>query len=343
MNIFRPLIITLACVIPFKASAFLYYVIVDPAKSAQKTNQITQDSVQFAEKKAWDFKAMATDMMNSIAEFETDGNLTAFQTSTLSAASSETNNLKLQSSMEPPVGLCSVIEYSISDLTGDYGCALYGNQESYQSSLVFRGESNSGSERELELLEESVSRMDHRNPDTEVQNLHEEFNLVFFDVLGQIKFTELSLKDREAMDMYAEYISGSKQFIIPDVTPYMSPEAKQTLLRQMREYLAQNAVNSTVKSSYTFRSRSETGLSQQSDIWQVRDNEVSNMQNLGKPVMTGAGLSPRPTSESIIRGEAIRTAREGRFLMALLEASLVTEFNLALRTNKLAEVERHVR
>ncbi|KAB0482481.1 hypothetical protein F7Q91_03465 [Vibrio chagasii] len=343
MNIFRPLIITLACVIPFKASAFLYYVIVDPAKMGQKANQITQDSVQFAQKKASELKAMASEMNSTISEFESDGNLASFQTATLSAGASEPANLNMQSSMEQPVGLCGVIEYSVSKYSGDYGCSLYGNQEGYQSHLVFRGESNSSTERELELLEESVSRMDHRNPDTEVHNLHEEFNLVFFDVLGQIKFTELSLKDREAMDMYVEYISGSKQFIIPEVTPDMTPEAKQTLLRQMREYLAQNAVNSTMKSSYTFRSRSETGLSQQSDIWQVRDNEVSNMQNLGKPVMTGAGLSQRPTAESIIRGEAIRTAREGRFLMTLLEASLVTEFNLSLRTNKLAEVERHVR
>ncbi|MGF1826865.1 hypothetical protein [Vibrio splendidus] len=343
MKMCRTLILTLACTIPFNASAFLYYVIVDPAKIGQKANQITQDSVQFAQSKASAMKAMAADMNNVISEFENNDNLVAFQTATLSAGISETTNLATQSSMEQPVGLCSAIEYSVSDVSGDYGCALYGNQDGYQSSLVFELDSVTRAEQDLERLKTSVDSMQHRNPSTEMPNLHEEFNLIFFDVLGQAKLTELSNKDRDAMDMFVEHVSDSKSIKIPEITPDMSPEAKQTLLRKLREYLAQNASKSTMKSSYVFRSRSEQGLSQHSDIWHVRDNEVSDMEALGKPVMTGAGLALRPTSESIIRGEAIRTAREGRFLMALLEASLVNEFNLSLRTNTLAEVERNVR
>ena len=325
------------CAYSGPSHSFLYYVIVDPAKSGQKVQQMGQDNMTFLERKLDHMQGMAKDMGTYIADFELQGNLSSFQTATMSAGGSEPHNLQTQASMEPAVGLCELVSYSINDFVGDHGCAFYLSDNS-NASIVYKSNMLSPSEIETNLFERNIDQLKHRNPSVNSESVHTEMTLLQHDVLGSAQLTEISQEDREAMDQYVDLVMGANQIAIDPVDQNSSPQAKRLFNAQLKDHLWNDFLRSSAKSTYVHRSRVGDGMSPQSDIWFMRDNQVNSMKALSMPIMTGAGLAQRPTIESEIRNDAINRARLAKLLLAMLESSLQKEATLAARTEVLEEV-----
>ena len=338
MKKIRSTILLACCVYSIPSHSFLYYVIVDPAKTGQKTQQMGQDNMTFLERKLDHAQGMAKDMAMYIADFELHGNLASFQTATMSAAESEPHNLQTQASMEPAVGLCELVSYSIDDFSGNHGCAFYLSEDNANASLVFKENMLASSVLETNLFERTTDKLKHRNPSVDAKSVHTEMALLHRDVLGSAQMTEISQDDREAMDNYVDFVMGATQTVIDPVDQNSSPQAKRLFNAQLKDHLWNDFLRSSAKATYVHRSRVGDGMSPQSDIWHARDNQVESMKALSKPIMTGAGLSPRPTVESEIRNETINRARLAKLLLAMLENNLQKEATLAARTEALEEV-----
>ncbi len=327
-----------ACIFSFPSHAYLYYVIVDPAKSGQKSQQMANDQKQFLEDEIKYAKEIATDIADYLKDFDLQGDLDSFKTALISASKSEPYVLQNQASMEPAVGLCDLVSFSINDFAGDHGCAFYHEEDNFDGSIVLSEDMKPIYELDVERFKRSIDKFRHRNSSVDAETLHSEMSMIYFDVLGQAKMTEVSQEDREAMDQFVDTVMGSTQTVVDPVDSTSSPQAKLLFTRQLSDHLRNNYLNASAKATYVRRSRVGDGMSMQSDLWQVRDNELQSLIDMNKPVMTGGGLSPRPSLESIIRGDAIMTARLGRALQTHLDNSLQEELTLSVRTLILLEL-----
>jgi len=335
-----PLLISLsAMTFAIPAQAYIYYVIVDPAKSGQKSQQMAQDNMSFAERQIQNFKEMGAEIGKYITEFENDGQRDSFQTATLSAAKSEPSALQMQASMEPAIGLCELVSYSSNVVTGDDGCAFYGDDDETNALISYGTNSTPSNEFDKGRLTKSLETLKHRNPSADSKSIHTELSLLYLDVNGQAQLPELSDTDREAMDHYVNLVMGAEQTVLNEIDQTSSPEAKRKFTRDMRKHLVNDYIRASASGTYVRRSRIGNGPSLQSDLWYMRDNQLEMLEQKAEPVMTGSGLmSPRPTVESEIRTDVIHKAKLAKLLLARYDIALQQEMTIGLRTNVLTEL-----
>ncbi|HCG6523281.1 hypothetical protein J0674_20670 [Vibrio parahaemolyticus] len=328
--------VAIVAFIPYTSHAFLAWTIVDPAKTGQKASQTATDGMTAAERALTKSQEMANEINNAIKSFQNDDNLKAFHTATVSGSHSETHNLLMQSKMEVTPGLCEFVERAYVANFDEQGC-LFFDDDGLTSSLVIEGEKVLPGKLAEETFDKLKSSISHRTP-IGAPNLHEEYTILLNDTFGQAELSELSHEDRLAMDQLVGLLTTQNQSTIPHPKDMKGSDDELRLTRKLNRYLRSDLAIATMKSSYIKRSQLSDMNSIQSDIWQGRTEELSDMKSLGMPVETVNGLSPRPTSESVARMDAIQSARLARYLLAYYESLLTREANLALKTQILAEL-----
>ncbi len=342
MKLITKLAFSVALVVSANCHAFSpVYLIQDPGKTAQHTNDAATASTKSAEKTNQHWQEIAKDLEHFVDYFNLMNNDDSAAVSYKSMARSETSNLSQQSSMQPPVGLCDQVEYALAgaEFFDEGGCLAWEDD-----TQIYRT-----TEKDQIPLDEAVDELfiniskvlDHRNPETKTKDLHYEYGVLLTEHLGASQFDELSQEDSEAMDQLVDLLANPETFVIPKPEDIESIDDQIAFLENLTASVVEEMGVGIMKSSYVRRSRNEDNVSAQSDIYMRRNNQVKMAEGIYgddiDPTIINQRFLNHETVEMEQRSETIGRALLLKQLFAVLESSLTKELAAAVKFDQILD------